>query len=166
MVSHTEPDDVEVAFRKSDCAWILSYPEPTKSGQRELLVAVAKEIDEFREEYHRKFGDWPDPFRLVTENPEKATAFFEVFSGPPLSIGMRVLIWRLLEGCEIRAVEMKYEKRKMFRAKFVVGRRGAEDEVYETEHPWDFTVMRHLGMFTVSGALVLDGYSASRFLGP
>jgi hypothetical protein len=157
---------IEDAFNKTDCAWILNYPEHTNSGPEKLLIAVAKEIDEFRQEYHERFGDWPDPFRLVADNRDKATAFFEIFSGPPLSTDMRVLIWRLLEGLEIRAIDLQYEKRRLFRAKFVIGRRGGDDEVYETVHPWDFTVMRHFRMFMVSGALVLDGYYASKFLGP
>jgi hypothetical protein len=158
---------IEDAFNRTDCAWVLDYPEPTDSGREKLLIAVAKEIDEFRQSYHERFGDWPDPFQLVTDNREKATAFFEIFSGPPLSTNMRVLIWRLLEGLEIRTINWQYEKkRQFFCAKFVIGRRGGDDEVYETEHPWDFTVLRHLGMLTVSGALVLDGYYASRYLGP
>jgi hypothetical protein len=171
-MSPTEPAKIEEAFRKSDCSWILDYPQD--NPQRDaLLNAVAKEIDEFKEAYHRRFGRWPDPFELLNENKDKATAFFEIFSGPPLSIDARVLIWRLIEGAEIRAVEVRYERKKPFYARITVGERGVtigerggSDENFETTHPWDFTILRHLGMLTVSGNLVLEGYYASRFLGP
>ncbi len=164
-MSPTEPARVQEAFSLADCDWILEYPK--EQEQRHLLLeVVAKEIDEFREAFNQRFRRLPDPFDLINDNTEKATAFFEIFGGPPLSVDIRILIWRLIEGAEIREIDVRYERKRPFSARFVIGNRGSVDEIYETNHPWDFTVLRHLGMLTVDGKLVLEGYYASKFLGP
>ena len=164
-MSPSELERIEEAFKRSGCEWILKYPQDDRERQI-FFTAVAKEIGEFQGEYRRRFGKSPDPFGLLNENQEKATAFFEIFSGPPLSVDVLVLIWRLIEGAEIRDLVIQYQRKKAFSGRFVVGERGGADEVYETTTPWDFTVVRHFGMLTVNNNLILDGYYASTSLGP
>ncbi len=154
------PAQVEAAFGTTGCDWILAQTDRDK-----ILVGVAKEIAELQSEYQRRFGESIDPFSLLTENRTKGSAFFQVFSGPPLSIDFRILVWRLLAGLEIRAVDMSYKSRDLF-IRIVIGQRDGDDEVYESQHPWDFAVLQHLGMLLVSGKLVLEGYYALRDLGP
>ena len=167
MNTPTEPAQIEEAFKNTDCEWILDDSATSAADRGKLLIAVAAEIDEFCDEYEKRFAERPDPFDLLAENRDKGAAFFEMFSGPPLSVDMRILIWRILRGLEIRTIELNYDKReKKFAARIVIGTRDGDDEVYRSDHPWDFTLLRHLGMLTIDGRLVLDGYFAMNALGP
>lgn len=159
MSTATNVAQVQDAFQRTGCAWILEDVED--SEREELLAAVTREIEEFRDEYERRFGLRPDPFELLTENSEKATAFFQAFTGPPLSLSIRIAVWRLLFGCEIRSLDVSYRKKASFEARIVIGPRHEQaDPEYMTTNPWDFVILRHLGIMTISGKLVLDGYYA------
>jgi hypothetical protein len=166
MATKSERERVEDAFRRTGCGWILEAADHELAVHRErdsLLDAVTLEIEEFRKEYYVRFGERPDPFDLLRENEEKAVAFFQSFTGPPMSVDARIVIWRLLIGFELLSLELNYKKRQGFQVRFVVGaRHGTPDKEYTTDNPWDFSILRHLGMYTVSGKLVLDGYYALR----
>jgi hypothetical protein len=150
---------VQDALQRTDCGWILEDIEETE--REELLATIAREIEVFREEYDKRFGHRPNPFELLDEMGERAIAFFQSFIGPPLSLDIRIAIWRLLVGCEIRSLEIRYRKKDSFEVRIIVGQRHEPpDPDYVTSNPWDFIVLRHMGVMTVNGKLVLDGYYA------
>src|SRR5947208_9554587 len=101
----TSPAQVAEAFQKTGCAWILADPQKDR-----ILAGVTREIDEFITAYARRFHVTPDPFRLLEVNLTKAAAFFQSFTGPPHSVEIRLLIWRLLIGSDIVAVSFSYQK--------------------------------------------------------
>lgn len=157
-VNKTDPADVAAAFEKSGCGWVLKYVD-----RQQLLESVAQEIDEFRSEYNRRYRETPDPFLLLRENPLKAAAFFQAFTGARISLEMRILIWRILLGSEILAVHFDYAKdrgtdfRVVIRAPY-----GGDREEYSSNSLWDSAILRHLGILAVGGQPTLYGYYALR----
>ena len=72
MSTPTEPVAVERALMETGSGWILEM------GRRdEILEQVAKEIDEFINDYKARFNVSPNPFALLSGNPDKAAAFFK-----------------------------------------------------------------------------------------
>jgi hypothetical protein len=141
------------AFKKTDSAWILDDP---KSEQ--ILIGVAREIDEFIQAYVQRFHVTPDPFRLLTENPPKAAAFFQSFTGPPHSIEIRLLIWHLLTGADIVSVNFSYQKHGEIKMLVRTETPYGESEEFASSDLWDFRLFRHIGVLSVGEQPMLDGY--------
>ena len=158
MSGQTDQAKIADAFERSGCGWILKYPD-----RKEILAGVAQQIGEFISEYSRRFKETPDPFALLDQNPPNGAAFFQAFSGAKLSLDMRIMIWRMLLGSEILAVQFHYtrdqdaELRISIRSPY-----GDPEPDYCSKNLWDFAVLRHLGILTVNGNPVLDGYYALR----
>lgn len=157
MSNPTDPADVERAFRSTGSNWILYGIEPGP-----LLAQVAIEIDEFIDEYNRRFHQAPDPFALVDKNRDKAAAFFELYTNPPVSMDMRIAVWRLIHGADIQSVRFVYERNGETELVLTLttGRqRGAEE--YRGSSLGDIEIIRHFGRLTIDGKEILDGYYAS-----
>jgi hypothetical protein len=156
MPRHTSTEAVERAFDATGCGWILEM-----SARESILKQVALELDEFIEEYTRRFNQAPDPFGLIDENPQKAAAFFETFTNPPISLEMRLAVWRLIIGADIEAVRFDYRKGQGLEFVIQLAFRRSDPELYRGESLWDFEVLRHIGILSVDGKPILDGYYAS-----
>jgi hypothetical protein len=159
----TEPAKVRDALMRTGCESELEM-----AGEKvgEYLVQVVSEIDEFVDEYTRRFGEVPDPFRLLDENPDKATAFFQAVAGSALSLEMRLMIWRVLAGARIVSVDLKYTRLKEARLRIVLNKRPAtasenqNEEVFESDNLWDFQLLQHFAMLALNGKPILEGFFA------
>lgn len=157
MSTPTEPAEVERAFMETGNGWILNM-----AGRGAILKQVAREIDEFIIEYKRRFGNPPDPFALLDENPVKAAGFFELYTNPPISMDMRVAVWQLIHGADIHSVQFAYDRDRGTELviKLTSGRRRTLEE-YRGDSLADFVVIKHIGVLTLNGREVLDGYYPS-----
>ena len=105
---NTSVEMVRSALRQARCE---SYLEDLDDdGKIAYLQEVAKNMDDFRNEYERRFGDVPDPFEFLKENPEKGASFIQWIAGEKLSTDVTILIWRILAGAEILSVNYQYAK--------------------------------------------------------
>jgi len=153
----TTPDQVAEAFERTGAAWVLADPQ-----REQILAGVARQIDEFLAAYEQRFRDTPAPFELLRHNVPKATAFFQTFTGPPHSVEMRLMIWRVLLGSEIIEVRFDYAKGSASAIVIVTATPSGEREEFRSNDLWDFRVFRHIGIVGGGGHPILDGYYALR----
>jgi hypothetical protein len=150
------------ALEKAGSGWVFRY---WGNDTARNLDRVAADLDRFIQEYHRLFGERPDPYLLMEENPLKGAAFFQVDT-LLASVEMKVMVWRILLGCEIAQVKWTYEAGKGSSLKVVLRPPyGGKEESYTGQQPADFRVLRHFGATGVDGQLILQGYYAARGAG-
>ena len=155
MATTTEMDAIERAFARTGNRWILG-------GERreEVLGGVAEEVSGFVDFYKEHYGEIVNPFALIDINPDKAAAFFELYTNPPISIEMRVVVWRLIHGADIQSVRFNYDRDEGTELVITLIERGHREE-YRSDRLEDFEAIRHIGTLTIDGKEILDGYYAS-----
>jgi len=146
---NTTVDMVRRALHQAQCG---SYLEDLDDdGKSAYLKEVAKDIDDFRNEYERRFGEIPDPFEFLKENPQKGAAFVQWIAGEKLSPDVTIMIWRILAGAEILAVNYQYSKDnksilEIELEPFPENRSGAGRELYRSENASDFHLLAEFRM--------------------
>lgn len=146
---------VRSALKKTGQDWVLRFWG--KDGDQQLRKIVAG-LKEFVREYRRRFKEAPDVLGLVDENLLMARAFFHRDT-LLASCEMKIMVWRLLMGGEIKAVEFRYEagKRSSVRVQ-LLSHPGGRGESYESTDALDFRVLRHVGLAGEEGQGRLQGY--------
>ena len=159
MTNALKKERLRGALRDAGSGWILEF---WGKDQDKNLDVVLSDLDRFQREYLRRFRDTPDPFALIEENVLKGSAFFQVDT-LRLSVEMKVMVWRILLGCEIKRMELQYEAGRSFSLLFVLQPPySQDDEEYRSAEPSDFRVLRHFGSTGVNDTLFLQGYYALR----
>ena len=147
------------ALHEADSDWILSF---WGKEQDKNLDRVLGDLDQFADEYAKRFRERPDPFKLLAENPLKGAAFFQIDT-LRLSAEMKVMVWRILLGCEITRVEFRYAAgRKPTLRVTLRPPYGQGEEEYTGGEPTDFRILRHFGSSGADDQLFLEGYYALR----
>ena len=154
METNTNPDDLARALERSGCSWVLG-----RSDRDATLRRVAAEIDKFLGAFSTRYSgeDPPDPFALLDANPSKGAAFFQTFTRTPISVAMRVLVWKLILGDEIDALHVEYRRGRPAVIRVALA---GNPVAFDSDNLWDFQVLRNLGLLAIDGMPVLDGYHA------
>jgi hypothetical protein len=148
---------IKQALEQTGNSWLFRF---WGEAEAKNLEKIRLDLEEFAKEYQRRFGERPDPFELLQVNPWKGAAFFHVDT-LSASVEMKVLVWRILLGCEIARVEFRYEAGKPSFVKVVLRPPyGQGEEEYTSRHFADFWVLRHFGTSGVNDQLHLAGYYA------
>lgn len=117
----------------------------------------------FVDEYSKRFGEMLDPFAWLPVSPLKAKAFFQIDT-LNLSPEMKIAVWRILLGSEIRALETVFRPEEEKTDLCLVLRPPYADagayETYQSDKPDDIRLIRHLGTIRVNNRLELQGYYA------
>jgi hypothetical protein len=155
MSNSIDLGQLEGAVERVGCGWML------QSDQKdEYLRGIAQDIEEFRHEYRKLFGHDADPFQLLEKNPQAGSAFLKLTCGSRITLRMRILVWKLLLGAEIRALRIDYKRGQAqpFRFEVTLLPRGkTEEEMYPSIEPWDFRVIHYIQMMTLGDEAVLTG---------
>src|SRR5262249_36926182 len=93
------------ALQQAGNAWLFRFWGPDEGRN---LDRIRRDLEEFCREYEQRFQERPDPFNLLETNPWKGTAFFHADT-LIASVEMKIVVWRVLMGCEIARIEFKYE---------------------------------------------------------
>jgi hypothetical protein len=125
------------------------------------LDQIANDLGAFAAEYARRFGERPDPLSLVESDPIRGKAFLQ-FDTLLASVEMKIMIWRVLQGADIRRVEFHYAADTDSQLSVTIRAPGEGDETYHGIPFPDFKVLRHFGMMGRNGKLLLQGYYALR----
>jgi hypothetical protein len=156
---------VRAALEDAGRGRVTSEPEQV-ADQR--VDQTLRDVEEFVQEHLRRFGEQPDPYSLLQANPSKGKAFFHTDS-LTASMEMKIMIWRILLGCEIMRVHFDYELGKKPDFTVVLRAPDGSEEKYRGTGTWDFRVLRHMGAagvrFGATGAqqgLVLQGFYAMK----
>jgi hypothetical protein len=112
-------------------------------------------------EYERRFHETPDPIRLLEKNPAKGTAFFQIDTFR-VSLEMKIMIWRILMGCDIVRVQFTYESGAPISLSVVIkSPYGDEDPPYVSTQG---EVSAYCGTWAPSAGLA--GWSSSKGISP
>jgi hypothetical protein len=152
---------IKEAVEAAGNAWLF---ESAGTHLDQILGQLEQGIEEFVVAYQAQFGERqrPDPFGLLETNRAKGMAFFQV-STLRASVPMKIMIWRILQGCEVKRVEFHYDSETESTLSIVLQTPyGEEDPPYTGDPLRDFGVLRHFGATGVNGRLLLQGYYASR----
>jgi hypothetical protein len=95
-------------------------------------------------------------------NPHKVKAFLQAlgFSNSPEIL---VMVWRILQGLDIRDVSVTYRERETFAVEVCLARHGeGEDglEHYRSGDINDVTLLRHFGVAIINGKPLFEGFYA------
>jgi hypothetical protein len=150
------PVRLKQALEDSGNAWLLGY---WGNDADAMLERAAEDLEAFLLEYERRFGERPDPFAFLQKDRLKAKAFFQL-DALQASVEMKIMIWRILLGCDIVRVEFRYTQASVMELTATLKTPYEEEEIYRTTQSRDFRVLRHFGATEDNGHLVLQGYYA------
>jgi len=156
---------LEKLLRENDLGWIIDWfvqpgkAIPTLLG---LLEATTKES-------RARFGAGGPQFTVeildneFRQNPDKVRAFLQAL-GATRSPQMLVMIWRVLQGMRVQAIDMTYRERESFHLRCVLNSPYEDKpEVYESTDIVDAMLLRHLGIIEMDNGPVFEGFYPSRF---
>ena len=149
---------VEEALHGAGLSWLVQYWGDEKS---KFLQETTQGISEFIGVHESRFNERPDPIRLLRENPIRGRAFFQ-FDTLVASTEMKVMIWRILQGCEVARVEFHYDRDATPSLDVELRTPFGEREHYSSNYWADFRVLRHFGTLRTGEQLRLEGYYAAR----
>ena len=158
MSEQDRRERLRAALQQTGNGWLLDY---WGADAHRHLEQAALALDEFADEYERRFHERPDPYQLLLADHPKAQAFFQVDTFL-VSPAMRVMIWRLLMGCEVDRIDFHYRTGETPLLEVVLKTPYGEVEAYQGSRPADFRVLRHFGTTTINGVLAVQGYYALR----
>ena len=74
---------------------------------------------------------------------------------------MLLMVWRIIQGMEIKDIQLSYQRQQTFQVRVVLqSPYGEEDEPYHSSNIHDFALLRQIGIHEVSGRPVFDGFYA------
>jgi hypothetical protein len=152
--------NLEEAIRHAGEGWLIDWFEPrdqAMSHLRQSLENVARRAGE------RLGGNAPNLSEaalvdLYNKYPHKVKGFFQVLGGTRTP-DILLMAWRIIQGMEIKNIEMDYHRQDHFVIRVTLeSPYGEGDELYESSAIQDFTVFRHIGTMEISGKPVFDGF--------
>jgi hypothetical protein len=150
---------LEEAIRDAGEGWLIDWFAPSDkaiANLQQLLEDVTRLARE------RLKGNAPDLTEgalvdLYNRYPSKVKGFFQVLGGTRTA-EMLLMAWRIIQGMEIKDIEMEYRRQHHFHIRVTLeSSHGGEDERYESSMIQDFALFRHIGIMEVSGKPVFDG---------
>ena len=155
---------LEQAIRDAGEGWLIDMYAPPEQA----IPHLRRTLSEVHAWANRKLG--PNALDLSEESiiahynrfPLKVRAFFQLLGGTRTP-DMLLMAWRIIQGMEIKRVEMNYHRQELFALQITLqSPYGEDDETYGSERIQDFAVFRHIGTMEVSGRPVFDGFYALR----
>ena len=92
------------------------------------------------------------------KHPGQVKGFFQAI-GVTRTPVMLLMVWRIVQGMEIKEVQMSYRLKEEFRLRVILeSPYGDLDLPYESSEVNDFALFRHIGIMTIGDRPVLDGF--------
>ena len=151
---------LEQIIRESGEDWLIDWfqpPERALDHIRDTLATVTRVAEE------RLGADAP---RLSEEtlaaeyqqNPHRVRAFLQALGGQR-SPQMLLMVWRILQGMEVKQLQVQFQRQQEFQLRVVLeSPYGEEDAPYVSDSILDFALLRQLGMQEAGGAPAFDGF--------
>lgn len=149
-------------FAECDVGWVFEGESDEDASKR--AQQILNEMRALSQHYATKFGrPLPEPIeRLILSDVAHFKPLVQSFASP-LTTEMRTMIFCLLDGAHIKAVRFEYERKQHTRLEVDVGSDNTGVRVcFQSDDLWDAEVLRHFGLFKMSGKPVIDGYYAFR----
>ena len=153
---------LEEAIRQSGGGWIIDWFTPKEEALSHLRKTLVQVHQRARE---RLGGNAPDLTEdaIVAEyqrNPQKVRGFFQALGGTRTP-DMLLMVWRIIQGMEIKDIQLSYHRQREFEVRVVLqSPYGEEDAPYVSSNIHDFALLRQIGVHEISGRPVFDGFYA------
>ena len=157
----SHPTSLEEAVRHSGEGWLIDSFAPHDEAVPHLLQ-ILQTVHAIGQ--HRFGSNAPDLSEeaIVQEyirNPLRVRGFFQSLGGTRTP-EMLLMVWRILQGMEVKDIQLCYRKREHFEVRVVLeSPYGEEDPPYVSNNIHDFVLFRHIGILE-SGGPIFDGFYA------
>jgi hypothetical protein len=155
---------LEETIRQSGEAWVIDWFAPKDQAMNHIRETLDRVHRRARE---RLGGNAPDLSEeaVVAEyarNPQKVRGFFQALGGTRTP-DMLLMVWRIIQGMEIKDIRLSYQRQQAFEVRAVLqSPYGEEDAPYLSSNIHDFALFRQIGVHEISGRPVFDGFYASK----
>src|SRR5262249_29457911 len=136
---------LEEAIRHAGEGWLIDWFAPPENAIPHLLQLL-KAVQ--RESQARLGGNAPDfseesLLREYQRNPQQVRAFFQALGGTRTP-EMLLMVWRIIQGMEVKDLQFIYRRRESFEMRVVLeSPYGEADEHYLSTNIGDFALLRH-----------------------
>ncbi len=161
-MSDATKDPLEQIIRDAKEGWLIDWFAPPEEALPYLRTKLTAADDAARA---RLGANAPrlTPDALVEEyraDPRKVRAFIQVL-GAVETPHILLMVWRIVQGSAIQAIEVNYQSEHSFHMRVVLRPPdGEEDEIYDSHDVDDAVVLRHFGIMKMGDAPVMDGFFA------
>jgi hypothetical protein len=163
-VSTSSPSKLEEVIRQSGEGWLIDSFDPPENAVRQILQT----LDAVQREARKRLGAAAPQISeaaLLEEfgrNPRRVRGFLQALAGTRTP-SMLLMAWRILQGMELKQVQLQYQRQESFQLRVVLeSPYGELDPPYESTNIHDFALLRHIGILEIGGAPVFDGFYALR----
>lgn len=150
---------LEEAIRDSGEGWLIDMFAPPEQAITSLLDTLSK-VGSISQ---TKLGGNSPSFTqeyIVREynlHPLQVRAFFQCMGGTQ-SPEMLLMAWRIIQGMEIKKIDLSYTKQNSFSVTVILeSPYGEQDALYRSSRIQDFALFRHIGIIESSGP-IFDGF--------
>jgi hypothetical protein len=162
--SATAPTTLEEAIVQSGEGWLLDCFPPRDMAMERIRRAIDAVNNLAKERFNGEAPDVSDTAVIeeYNRNPQRMRGFFQALGGA-CTTEMLLMVWRIMQGMEIKDIRMRYRRQQDFEVTVILESPfGDEDKPYTSTNINDFTLLRHIGAFEISRQPVLDGFYALR----
>jgi hypothetical protein len=161
-MSTSSPSTLEEAIRHSGEGWLIDWFMPREGA----IPRISQMLEAVHREARDRLGsEAPDisAAALVQEyrrSPQQVRGFFQALGGTRTP-QMLLMVWRIIQGMEVRDVRLSYRRQEVFELEVILeSPYGGEDPPYRSSNIQDFALFRHIGILEVGGSPVFDGFYA------
>ncbi len=164
-MSTLQATTLEEAIRQSGEGWLIDWHVPKEGAMGHIRKAIDQAYGRARDRLGASAPNLSEQ-SIVAEynrNPQRVGGFFQALAGTRTP-DMLLMAWRILEGMEIKEVQLAYRQREMFHVRVVLQSPydGSQDAPYESSNIHDFALLRHFTVGESGGRPVFDGFYALR----
>lgn len=155
-------ENLEEAIQQAGEGWLIDLFGPPHDAVSYLREKIAQVNVLAQQRFGANAPDLSENALLAAYNqqPLKVKGFFQIL-GSSRTPDMLLMAWRILQGMEIKDVEISYRRQDHFRVRVILeSPYGDEEELYESNSIKYFTLFRHIGIMEISGKPVFDGFYA------
>ena len=152
---------LEEAIRDAGEDWLIDSFAPPEQAIGHLQQTLQMVHDLGRQRFGGNSPNLTEPAIVQEYNrrPLQVRGFFQSLGGSRTP-EMLLMVWRIIQGMEVKDIQLSYGKRNHFDVRVVLkSPYGDEDPPYVSSTIQDFTLLRHIGILE-SGGPIFDGYYA------
>lgn len=158
------PSSLEEAIRLAGEGWLIDRFNPPEEAMLHIHATLAKVQQEAKSRLGANAPDLSESALLkeYPRNPQKVRGFFQALGGTH-SPQMLLMAWRIIQGMEIKSIQLAHERRKSFEVHVTLeSPYGEVDPPYTSKRVQDFKLFRHVGILEIGESPAFDGFYALR----
>jgi hypothetical protein len=155
MVMDSHLESIASLLERGGVGWAI------RSDRESRLTQIAQDIVEVSSVLGARLGR--QNFALLAEMQREAAPLkplIQLFVSPT-SAEMRAMVYCVLRGMDIKAIDFSYRKKSSLTLDIVLSDSTTGRELtFSSDNTWDAEILRHIGIMTASAKPVLHGFYA------